>query len=679
MPGDLFGRVLQEIAGREARPRARDVGLADAPLDEQSPCGVLGLAHQVLRIDRALQPPAQGSFHALVEVPEQRCLPGVPQLRIGGAHVRAGEHVQVIQVRLVADLARERVDDLRVADVLLLRGDRQLQVVAHQPGDQARIVRGQALLETERLRVHRAELGMIAAAPLGNVVKQRGEVGDFAARQLLHDARGFRQLMVVTRDREAAQVAHHEQRMRIDRVGMEQVVLHAPDDAPECRDVAPQHAVGVHAPQLVRDAHRRAQDLEEQAVMARVLAELLVDEPQIARHRAHGRGAHAAQSLVLLQQHEQLQQRCGRALEHLLADRFEGAVAHLEARIQRPRRLALGEDRFAEQLQQQLVQQAHVHDRAVVALHELLDRERVGGVLVTEAAGEADLVIEQQAILAPRGEGVQAEAHLPQKRLRLLQAPQLREREERVRRQAIEAVGAEMPLRHPGDGLDVAQPPGAGLDVGLEVVGGVVGLQVPLGLLAHFRLEELLHRPDALGCQRAAHGGEQLRISGEQARFQERGHDADVADAFLGALRHGAHAVADLEPDVPQERHQGADGGAPRRVRRSRHEQQDVDVGSGVQLAAAVTPDRDQGPGLRGAVPAPGLAQRRVDERRARVHQVLDGLLGDEARLQLLVPLAQQLTPGGRLVRGGELCRQSRQQRPGDGGGRGGARFLEQL
>src|SRR5256885_10103750 len=55
-------------------------------------------------------------------------LPGVPQLRIGGAHVRAGEHVQVIEVRLVADLAREGVDDLRVADVLLLRRSEERRV-----------------------------------------------------------------------------------------------------------------------------------------------------------------------------------------------------------------------------------------------------------------------------------------------------------------------------------------------------------------------------------------------------------------------------------------------------------------------------------------------------------------------------------------------------------------------
>src|SRR2546430_17116055 len=68
-------------------------------------------------------------------------------------------------------------------------------------------------------------------------------------------------------------------------------------------------------------------------VMARVLPELLVDEPQALRHRAHGRGAHAVESLVLLQQREQLEERRGAALEDVLADRFEGAVAHLEARI----------------------------------------------------------------------------------------------------------------------------------------------------------------------------------------------------------------------------------------------------------------------------------------------------------------------------------------------------------
>ncbi len=41
-------------------------------------------------------------------------------------------------------------------------------------------------------------------------------------------------------------------------------------------------------------------------------------------------------------------------------------------------------------------------------------------------------MVEQQPVLAPPGEHVQAEAHLPQEGLRLLQAPQLREREKAV-------------------------------------------------------------------------------------------------------------------------------------------------------------------------------------------------------------------------------------------------------
>ena len=198
--------------------------------------------------------------------------------------------------------------------------------------------------------------------------------------------------------------------------------------------------------------------------------------------------------------------------------------------------------------------------RAVVALHELLDRERVGGVLVAEDLRQPDLVVEQQPVLAPAGEHVQAEAHLPQEGLRLLEPAQLRRGEEAVRDQLVERVGAEVPLRHPADGLDVAQAARAGLDVGLEVVGGVVGLQVALGLLAHLGLEELL-RPArrAPGASAARMLREQRGAAGEQARLEQRRHDADIGGALLGALLDGAHAVADFEPDVPEEGDQPLD------------------------------------------------------------------------------------------------------------------------
>ena len=162
----------------------------------------------------------------------------------------------------------------------------------------------------------------------------------------------------------------------------------------------------------------------------------------------------------------------------------------------------------------------------------------------------------------PPGEHVQPEAHLPQERLRLLEPPQLRGGEKAVGDQLIERLGAELALGHPADGLDVAQSAGAGLDVGLEVVGGIVGLEAPLLLLAHLGLEEVAHRPDAIGRERGAHRGEQLGRAGEAARLHQRRHHPDVGGALLGAFGDGAHAVADLEADVPQEGHQLLDAGA---------------------------------------------------------------------------------------------------------------------
>src|SRR5690606_18565838 len=109
-----------------------------------------------------------------------------------------------------------------------------------------------------------------------------GQIRELRLRERLHDARELGQLIVVLRHRETPEIAHDEQRMCIDGVRVKQVVLHAPDDAPERGYVAPEHAVEVHAAQLVRDADRRAQDLEEKPVIARMLTELLVDVPEVS-------------------------------------------------------------------------------------------------------------------------------------------------------------------------------------------------------------------------------------------------------------------------------------------------------------------------------------------------------------------------------------------------------------
>ncbi len=73
---------------------------------------------------------------------------------------------------LVAYQRCETIDDVGVANVLLLRRGRQCEVVADEPGYRPGLVAAHAVLETERLCIDGAEFGMVAAATFGDVMKQ---------------------------------------------------------------------------------------------------------------------------------------------------------------------------------------------------------------------------------------------------------------------------------------------------------------------------------------------------------------------------------------------------------------------------------------------------------------------------------------------------------------------------
>ena len=98
---------------------------------------------------------------------------------------------------------------------------------------------------------------MIAAAALGDVVEQPGEVEHLAPLEVGDQPRAQRILVRVLRLGEAAQVADHHQDVLVDRVDVEQVVLHLADDAAERGQVVAEDAVQVHPPQLVREARAR--------------------------------------------------------------------------------------------------------------------------------------------------------------------------------------------------------------------------------------------------------------------------------------------------------------------------------------------------------------------------------------------------------------------------------------
>ncbi len=329
-------------------------------------------------------------------------------------------------MQLVAHLGGEFIDHVGIADIPLLRRRRQRQVMQDQPGHGPGLVLAHAVFEAKSLGIDGAEFGVIAAASLRDIVKKARQVGDFRLFQRLHDAAAVREFVIEAGQRETPQVADHEQRVFVDRVGMEQVVLHAAHDSAERGNVQPQDAVQVHAAQFVGHAGRRAQDRQEQPVVARILAELLVDQVQVAPDQADRPGADAADVGVLLQQQEQLEQRRRVVLEDVFIHGLQVAVLDLEALVEGLRRcVRIHEDGFLEELQQHLVEPRELHHGAVIALHELLDGQRVAGILVAEHLRDPDLVVEQQPVLGTAREDVQREAHAPQEGLAAFQPPQL--------------------------------------------------------------------------------------------------------------------------------------------------------------------------------------------------------------------------------------------------------------
>ena len=112
-----------------------------------------------------------------------------------------------------------------------------VEVVGDQPCDELGVLGRQAVRAAEAARVALAERRVIAAAALGDVVEQPGEVEHFLALEVGDEPRAQRVLVRVLRLAEAAQVADHHQDVLVDRVDVEEVVLHLADDAAERRQV----------------------------------------------------------------------------------------------------------------------------------------------------------------------------------------------------------------------------------------------------------------------------------------------------------------------------------------------------------------------------------------------------------------------------------------------------------
>ena len=100
---------------------------------------------------------------------------------------------------------------------------------------------------------------MVAAPALGNVVKQAGQIQDLRLFLVLHHAAAFREFVIEAAKRKAPQIADDEQSVLVDRISVEQVILHAADDSAEGGNIQAEHTIKIHASQFVGDAFGRAQ------------------------------------------------------------------------------------------------------------------------------------------------------------------------------------------------------------------------------------------------------------------------------------------------------------------------------------------------------------------------------------------------------------------------------------
>ena len=257
------------------------------------------------------------------------------------------------QPALGTDAGGERLHHFRVVHVLLLRDRGHRKVVLDQELHQLAILFREAVPRGELAYVVRAELGMVAAAAFRDVVVQGGDEQQPAALEAAHQLGAERELMRQLGHREAAQVAHHHQDVLVDGVDVEQVVLHLADDAAELRQVAPEDAVLVHAPELVHDPARLLQDLQEEQLRGGVAPERRADQGAGAPQRPQRRRRHAAQLLVLHHEQERLENRRRVALEERLVDDFQQLAPHAKALVQLARSIVRGRQEARFQVLQQ--------------------------------------------------------------------------------------------------------------------------------------------------------------------------------------------------------------------------------------------------------------------------------------------------------------------------------------
>ena len=510
---------------------------------------------------------AQRARAGVVELLQELVFPAVPHARAGGADVGHGEQIQAVELALAAHALGKAGDDGRIAKVLFLRGLAHEQVLAHEKFDQAGVVCADGALAAKAAHFARAQFAVIAPPAFGDVVKQRGHQQQPGLAPAPRHLRAQGVFVGEFGDEKAPHVAQRDEAVLIDGVGVKQVVLHLPDDAAKHPQVAPQHAGVVHQPQGVGLPGRGLEDAQKQGVIGRVGAKAPVHHAAGVVERAQGAHAQLAHFGAALIQPEGLQDGARVALIQVVAANFQRAIDFAEPGVDAARRrgrFARGAQALLHDLQQDFAQLRHGLGAPVIAAHELLagaqGQAAIGAVARAVAKGlrQRRLAVEHQAVFAAPGQQVQPGANQAQKLLVARQLAHLARRgHARVRQRrpaCAQAGGARRPAQH----VQIAQPAGRLLAIGLQRVGRVLLARVALALLQALGLHE--SQRIQLRGKSLLKAGAKRRIARHKSRLQQRRAQAQIFPRRRQRLIRRAHAGADGQAHIPARRHKSAHG-----------------------------------------------------------------------------------------------------------------------
>jgi hypothetical protein len=448
---------------------------------------------------------------------------------------------------------------------------------------------------------------MILGAPLGDVVQEQRDVDQIPVLREngAHQIVGERVFGVLS-PFDFGQDADAAQQMLIHRVVMIHIELHHRHDAPEIGDEAAEHADLVHAAQHDLGVVLRGQDFVEHVVGLRVGAQMLVDQPQRARRRPHR--VRVKSETVPLREAENANEVFRVAPKYVGVGDIDAVVVDDEivALAQYARRpLAQARDEAIEHRHVLLVpalqagaqnggEIADILRHEEVVLHEAFDVAQAGMRRVTEPLRHLALNVEGEPLLRPAGGEMHMAADRPEEIFAALKQAIFLFVEHAASDQLPRLTHAVDVFGDPEQRVQIAQAAFAVLDVRLDQIARLADPTQALFALGELGGDEF--GAGTLGDLLVEAGDElveQLLLAEQEARFENGGADGHVRPRLADAFVDRAGGVPDLQPHVPQAiENRFGDRFAPRGLLVGKQEQE-IDVRSGRQQAAAIPAGRD--------------------------------------------------------------------------------------